>query len=103
MHTLDENHAHLLSASFDASLNQSSNLAVPSSSQFDAGFGYVFDDNFFGMSDGLDFGGEIGDELARELGEGWGGVSSMSMAEWVLSLNNLCRDAKQYQPKSGCR
>ena len=81
MHTLNENHAHLLSASFDTSLN--GNLAIPSSSQFDAGFGFAFDDNFFGMSDGLDIGGEIGDELARELGEGWAAAPSMLMAEWV--------------------
>jgi meiotic recombination protein REC8, fungi type len=43
----------------------------PSSSQFDGGFGFGLDDNFFGASDGLDVGG-IGDELARELGDGWG-------------------------------
>ena len=83
MHTLNENHAHLLSASFDTSPNQSGNLAIPSSSQFDAGFGFAFDDNFFGMSDGLDIGREIGDELARELGEGWAVAPSMLMAEWV--------------------
>ena len=81
MHTLNENHAHLLSASFDTSLNQSGNLAVPSPSQFDTEFGYAFDDNFFGMSDGLDLGGEIGDELARELGEGWGAALSTPTAE----------------------
>jgi len=42
-----------------------------SSSQFDGGFG--LDDNFFGVSDNLDNGGGIADELAKELGEGWGG------------------------------
>lgn len=54
---------------------------MPSSSQIDAGFGYGFDDNFFGMSDGLELGGDIGDELARELGEGWGAAPNMPMAE----------------------
>lgn len=70
LHTLNETHDHLLSASFDISLNGVGDL--PSSSQFDAGFGYAFDDNFFGATDGLETEGGIGDELARELGEGWG-------------------------------
>lgn len=71
LHTLNENHEHLLSASFDVSPN-GSGVLPPSSSQFDGGFGYGLDDNFFGAPDGLDVGGGIGDELARELGEGWG-------------------------------
>jgi meiotic recombination protein REC8 len=70
LHTLNENHDHLLSASFDVSLNGSGPLPM-SSSQFDGGFG--LDDNFFGVSDNLDNGGGIADELAKELGEGWGG------------------------------
>jgi meiotic recombination protein REC8 len=37
------------------------------------------DDNFFGVSDGLDVGGNIGDELARELGEGWGASPTKEM------------------------
>ncbi|KIM85185.1 hypothetical protein PILCRDRAFT_96366 [Piloderma croceum F 1598] len=71
LHTLNENHEHLLSASFDVSLN-GSGVLPPSSSQFDEGFGYGLADNFFGAPDDLDVGGGIGDELARELGEGWG-------------------------------
>jgi hypothetical protein len=71
LHTLNENHEHLLSASFDVSLN-GNDVFRPSSSQFEGGFGFGLDDNFFGASDGLDVGGGIGDELARELGEGWG-------------------------------
>jgi len=71
LHTLNENHEHLLSASFDVSQN-GSGVLPPSSSQFDEGFGYGLDDNFFGVPDDLDIGGGIGDELARELGEGWG-------------------------------
>lgn len=67
---MDENHEHLLSASFDASLQEHNGGLDLSSSQFDGGFG--FDDNFFGASDGLDLEG-IGEDLARELGEGWGG------------------------------
>ena len=68
LHTLDEFHEHLLSTSFDTSF-QNSDGAVwnPSSSQLDRGFG--FDDNLF--ADDLDMGGGIGDELARELGDGW--------------------------------
>lgn len=68
---LNESHDHLLSGSFDLTFTRDGGL-LPSSSQFDEGFGFAFDDNFFSASDGLDLGGEIGDELARELGEGWG-------------------------------
>jgi hypothetical protein len=75
LYTLDENHEHLLSGSFDVSLNESGAF-LPSSSQFDGVFGFGLDDNLFCASDGLDIGEGIGDELARELGEGWGGSSS---------------------------
>lgn len=75
IHTLNENHDHLLSASFDVSLNGSGALP-PTSSQFDEGFG--FDDNFFDGLDGMDVGG-IGDELAKELG--WGGSPVMNQNE----------------------
>ncbi|KAL5519112.1 REC8 [Sanghuangporus vaninii] len=75
LHTLDEHHEHLLSTSFDA--NGSFLIGIdPSSSQMDPGlrFGsFGFDDNIFGPGDNFDMGlGDIGDELARELGEGWG-------------------------------
>ena len=80
LHTLNENHDHLLSASFDVSLNGSGPLP-PSSSQFDGGFGFGLDDNFFGASDGLDIGGGIGDEIAKELGEGWGGSPTRNRNE----------------------
>jgi meiotic recombination protein REC8, fungi type len=60
----------LLSTSFDASFSGSGNLLLDlSSSQMDYGFG--FDNDFFAEND-LDLGLDIGDELARELGEGWG-------------------------------
>lgn len=65
--TLKEHHDHLLSASFDLSFN-GSGAFDPSSSQIDPGF--ALDDNFFPPSEGLDFG--LGDELAHELGAGWG-------------------------------
>ncbi|KAI0961589.1 hypothetical protein AcV7_000653 [Taiwanofungus camphoratus] len=71
-HTLDEHHEHLLSGSFDASFNEFGFGGVmPSSSQYEPRFG--FSDDIFGLSEGMDLEGEIGDELARELGEGWGG------------------------------
>ncbi|CAA7265812.1 unnamed protein product [Cyclocybe aegerita] len=68
VHTLDEHHEHLLSASFDLSFQAGSGRglgegAIPSSSQADVGF-----DNFFPFSDGLEVGDGLGDDLARELG-----------------------------------
>ncbi|KAG7450531.1 uncharacterized protein BT62DRAFT_520092 [Guyanagaster necrorhizus] len=67
--TLKENYDHLLSTSFDLSFNGNApGLSQdPSSSQVDGGF---MNDPFF--SDGADLGGLLGDELAKELGEGWG-------------------------------
>lgn len=77
MHTLDENYEHFLSTSFEA--NASFTGLVPSSSQAGSAinFGsYAFDENLFGGGDQLDLGldmiAEIGDDLARELGDGWG-------------------------------
>lgn len=63
-HTLDEYHEHLLSASFDMSFNGRG--VEPSSSQVEQGFD--FNDNFFALSDEIDIGQGLGDELAKELG-----------------------------------
>ena len=71
LHTLDEAHNHLLAAAFDGSLTASVQGGpgfVASSSQV-GGFG--FDDNLFELPEGAG-GADIGDELARELGEDWG-------------------------------
>ncbi|KAL0581624.1 R8 protein [Marasmius crinis-equi] len=72
--TLKEHHDHLMSASFDLSFqgNPEGGGIDPSSSQIDPAF--PLDDNFFQMSDGLGLGLDDGlaDELARELGDGWG-------------------------------
>ena len=65
--TLPENHDFLLGNSFDASFGGSGTTKL-SSSQI-GGFG--FDDTF----DGLDIEEGVGDDLVRELGEGWGGSS----------------------------
>ncbi|KAG6868590.1 hypothetical protein C0993_000616 [Termitomyces sp. T159_Od127] len=66
LHTLTEHHDHVLSASFDISYHGSSgNKAFDLSSSQAVDFG--FDDNFFGLSDGLDVPG-LADELAQELG-----------------------------------
>ena len=64
MHTLDEYHEYLLSASFDMSFNGRG--VEPSSSQVEQAFD--FNDNFFVLSDGIDIGEGLGDELAKELG-----------------------------------
>lgn len=78
-HTLDEHHEHLLSTSFEGN----SFLGIDaSSSQLGqgAGFGsftYGDDDAFLGENDvGLGFDLGLGDDLAMELGEGWGGAGN---------------------------
>lgn len=82
LHTLDEHHDHLLSGSFDASFNGSGfGGIVPSSSQIDGGLD--FNDDLFALPGGLDFGGDFGDDLARELGEGWGGSPVRARDELV--------------------
>jgi hypothetical protein len=70
-HTLNEHHEHLLSASFDNSVEGAISFAPAgidiSSSQ--AGRDFMFDADFnFGLSDGFDLAGDLGDELAKELG-----------------------------------
>ena len=60
-HTLKEHHDFMFHSSFVGPDSAMGGI-VSSSSQLGGGFG--FDDNF-------DL-GDIGDELARELGEGWG-------------------------------
>ncbi|KZT65163.1 hypothetical protein DAEQUDRAFT_769100 [Daedalea quercina L-15889] len=70
LHTLNEHHDHLLSQSFDASFSATGFGELVSASQMEAGF--AFSDDVFGLPGDVGFGGDIGDELARELGEGWG-------------------------------
>jgi meiotic recombination protein REC8 len=36
---------------------------------------FGFDDTFFGAFDDLDIGEGVGDDLVKELGEGWGGAT----------------------------
>lgn len=70
-YTLQEHHEDFLSKSLDLSFNGSFvGGHIPSSSQIGGPFNIPTED-FFGQSDGLDI-GAVGDELARELGEGWG-------------------------------
>lgn len=98
--TLRENYEHLLSNSFDLSFTAAAPPGTqdPSSSQAE-GF---LDDPFF--SDGMDLGGDLGDELAKELGEGWGLPSYVSTAQSnnflpslieLLLLSNLCSTITQ--------
>ncbi|CAK5280528.1 unnamed protein product [Mycena citricolor] len=67
MYTLKEPDL-ILSNSFDLSFH--ANGGEPSSSQF--GGGFDMNDAFSGGADILDLGLDISDELAKELGEGWG-------------------------------
>lgn len=79
-HTLNEDLSHLLSGSFDTSFSndRSGGLADPFSSQVGDIFG--FEDNLLGAPHDLDLSiGDIGDELARELGEGWGATDFLRL------------------------
>lgn len=64
-HTLRENHEFAFPSSTQGNAFDAGGV-VASSSQFG---GVGFDDNFMEL-------GDLGDELARELGEGWGAAPS---------------------------
>ncbi|KAJ7487587.1 hypothetical protein B0H11DRAFT_2408492 [Mycena galericulata] len=70
LYTLKEHHDHLLSNSFDLSFNANGGDMNPSSSQ--NGGGFTLDDIFLAAQDALDIDEGLGDDLAKELGEGWG-------------------------------
>jgi hypothetical protein len=53
---------------------------MPPSSQND---NFGFDDTFFGAFDDLDIGEGVGDDLVKELGEGWGGPALEKQIECV--------------------
>ncbi|GJE86137.1 Rad21/Rec8 family protein [Phanerochaete sordida] len=65
LHILQEDHSYLLSNSLVED-DQNVGGIIPSSSQFG---GFQFGDDYL---DGVDLGGDIGDELAKELGDDWG-------------------------------
>ena len=64
LHTLQEDYGYLLSSSIDDAFHDIVGVG-PSSSQFG---GFRFDDDYL---EGVELGDDIGDELARELGDGW--------------------------------
>lgn len=80
-HTLDESHEFLFPHTLDGSSCGSAAM-IPSSKL--GGFG--FDDAFFGAFDGLDITEGIGDDLLKELGEGWGISPAKSKAEEKSSV-----------------
>ena len=77
LHTLPEDHSYIFSNSVDLSFSGGVGFAVPSS-QVDA---YGFDDNLFGAPGIAVDGPDIADELARELGEGWGGDQAIGYVD----------------------
>lgn len=82
MHTLTEHNEFFLSSSFDASFGADAlGGLMPSSSQVRGGL----NDNFL---EGLDIAGDIGEELAKELGEGWGIFSQQPASEYVSRAYN---------------
>jgi hypothetical protein len=75
MHTLDENLEQMMSGSFEVSFLSGADGEQRFSPRMDAGFD-------FGDSEGFGF-GDICDELAKELGEGW--ASAPVQLKLVLS------------------
>jgi hypothetical protein len=76
-HTLNENHDLFLTNSFDASFGGSGANMIP----FSQNHTFGFDDSFFGAFDGLDIEEGVGDDVVRELGEGWGGAALENQVE----------------------
>ncbi|KAA1471501.1 hypothetical protein DENSPDRAFT_776904 [Dentipellis sp. KUC8613] len=90
LHTLNENLEQMLSGSFDMSfLGSAIGGMDPSSSQIDGGLDFGFDDNIFAPVDGLDLGDGIGDELAKELGDGWGAPPASIPEQYVPEMHPL--------------
>lgn len=85
LYTLPEDHGHIFSNSMDLSFSGDAGFVVPSS-QIDA---YGFDDNLFGAPGIATDGPDIADELARELGEGWGGGQTIEYVGEVEQGNDL--------------
>ncbi|TFK93458.1 hypothetical protein K466DRAFT_594355 [Polyporus arcularius HHB13444] len=78
LHTLDEPHTQLLAAAFDGSMTASvQGGAGFAASSSQVGGGFDFDDNLFALPEGAG-GADIGDELALELGEGWGAAFDLA-------------------------
>ena len=88
MHTLDENLEEIMSGSFEASfLGGAPGEQDPFSSSIDDGFGF---------GDCEDFGlGDIGDELAKELGEGWASAPVQPRSVPTLSVKRMFTLAHQ--------
>ena len=81
-HTLDDHHGHFFFGALESSLTgsiQGPPGPGPSSSLADGGFGF---DDVFALPEEPGA-ADIGDELARELGEGWGGSIMSPQQECV--------------------
>lgn len=86
LYTLPEDHSYIFSNSMDLSFSGDAAFVAPSS-QVDT---YGFDDNLFGAPEIAAGGLNIADELARELGEGWGGdqtIEYVGKTEWEDNLS----------------
>lgn len=80
-HTLQEHNDFLVSSSFNASFGTDGFGAMGASSSQAGG---RLDDDFL---DGLDIAGDIGDALAKELGEEWGMFTQPPPSEYVVLCN----------------
>ena len=85
LHTLDEDHNHLLAAAFEASLSGSTQGGAGLDPSSSAVGDFGLDDSVFAFPEGAS-GMDIGDELARELGEDWGIPMSATGQEYVLHV-----------------
>lgn len=82
-HTLNENHDLFLTNSFDASFGGSGANMIP----FSQNHTFGFDDSFFGAFDGLDIEEGVGDDVVRELGEGWGGAALENQVDHDMQVD----------------
>lgn len=84
-HTLQEHNNFMIPSSIGDSFSAAGFGGLgPSSSQAGGAFG--LDDDFL---EGLDLGGDIEEELAKELGEGWGVSAPHLPSEYVSMIDRL--------------
>jgi len=102
-HTLDESLEHMLSRSFEASfLDSGGGGAAGSSSFIEGGLDFGVDLDPFLSDLHIDFDGGIGDEIAKELGEGWGSAPQGNHNECITFASTHCPEVTHSSVMSMC-